>query len=105
MRAKILLFAVAVALCSGLAFGMALNDPGVEIVGVAQWYGAAPFEKLCLKSKDGKLYYLDASVEVRNKISALTGYRICVEGILTDAMPPVEVMKATVLKVEKWRKL
>ena len=105
MKAKILLFAAAVALCSGLAFGMAKNRQLAQIEGVVEFYGNAPFPRLGLKTNDGTLYFLDAEKGEKDALGALHGFRVRVEGTLTDAMPPVEMIGATVLKVEKWRKL
>ncbi|MCR5046408.1 MAG: hypothetical protein K6A42_07505 [Treponema sp.] len=104
MKAKAFLLATALALISGLAFGMSKNQSKVEVVGVLEWYGNAPFARLGLKDKEQNLYYLKASDEDLKKIGALSGNIVSVNGILTGEQAPVEMASAIVLKVKSWKK-
>lgn len=105
MKAKILLLAAALALCSGLAFGMAKNSKKTQIEGVLEIYGNAPFPRTGLKTEDGTLYYLDAEADKKDALAALHGNKVMIEGILSDERAPVEMPGATVLKVKNWKKL
>ena len=106
MKAKNLFLALATAaLFLGSAFGMAKNQRKVQVSGVVEYYGNAPFARLGLKSQDGTLYYLDAKREVQDKIGALSGHALFVEGTLQGETPPVEMPGATVLTVKSWKTL
>ena len=105
MKAKILLLALAAALCSSLAFGMAKNEAKADIEGVVEFYGNAPFPRLGLKTQDGTLYYLDAKDGDKEALGGLHGNRVRIEGILTGDKAPVEMLGATVLQVKSWKKL
>ncbi|MBO7121705.1 MAG: hypothetical protein J6V90_00300 [Treponema sp.] len=105
MKAKILLLAAALALCSGLAFGMAKNGKKTQVEGVLEIYGNAPFPRTGLKTEDGTLYYLDAEADKKDALAALHGNKVMIEGILSDERAPVEMPGATVLKVKNWKKL
>lgn len=105
MKAKILWLAAALALCSGLVFGMAKNDQKAQIEGVLEIYGNAPFPRLGLKTEDGTLYYLDAKDGQKEALSALHGNVVRVEGALSDEKAPLEMLGATVIQVKSWKKL
>ncbi len=101
---KAILLATAVALFSGMAFGMAKNQSKVEVVGIIEWYGNAPFARLGLKDNEENLYYLQTSDADKKEIGALSGNVITVQGFLTGEQAPVEMASAIVLKVKSWKK-
>ena len=105
MKAKILLLAAGLALCSALAFGMAKNDKKAQVTGIVEYYGNAPFPRLGLKAQDGTLYFLDAKKDVQEKLGQLHGNAVCVDGILSGKAAPVEMPGAIVLEVKEWKKI
>lgn len=105
MKTKILCLAAALALCSGLAFGMAKNEKKAQVEGVLEIYGNAPFPRLGLKAEDGTLYYLDAQDDQKDALTALHGNAVRVEGILSDEGAPLEMKGAIVIQVKSWKKL
>ncbi len=104
MKAKSILLATLLAMFSGLAFGMAKKQSKVEVVGIIEWYGNAPFARLGLKDNEENLYYLQTSDEDLKKIGALSGNIVSVKGILTGEQAPAEMASAIVLKVKSWKK-
>ena len=104
MKIKALFIAAAMAVSSGLVFGMAKNQGKVQVTGIVEYYGNAPFPRLGLKSQDGSLYYLDAEKKVQDKIGSLSGNILTIEGTLPGGEAPIEMAGATVLKVKSWKK-
>ena len=105
MKTKILFLAAVLSVCSGLAFGMAKNSKKIQIQGVLEIYGNAPFPRLGLMTEDGTLYYLDAKTDQKDALAALHGEAVQVIGVLSDEGAPLEMKGAIAMRVKEWKKI
>ena len=105
MKAKILFIAAILILSSALVFGASKAGKNLKVTGVVEYYGNAPFARLCIKDSSQDLYYLTGEEKILKSLENMNGFKLCISGTLSEEQAPVEIPSAKVLKVKKWKKL